>query len=139
MSEKGIEELDIRNATFEYHRLFQSGKQLFKVKATQKNVNYVILLTDKENRVYVAHECRILRNEANKRLVASSLSVDEKNNADTIDDTSNIHSVELGTSKNLQSSIKSSTLLDNIRWVSLVWIFLVKIRNYPDVKMQMSY
>ena len=114
---------------------FSQENNYFKIKSTQKNVNYVILLTDKENHVYVAHECRILRNEANKRLVASSLNVEEKNNADTIDDTSNIYSVELGTSKNLQSSIKSSTLLDNIRWVSLVWIFLVKIRNYPDVKM----
>ena len=49
------------------------------------------------------------------------MNVDEENDADTIDETSNIYSVEFGISENLQPSIKSSTLLDNVRWVSLVW------------------
>ena len=49
------------------------------------------------------------------------MNVDEENNADTIDETSNIYSVEFGISENLQPSIKSSTLLDNVRWVPLVW------------------
>ena len=45
---------------------------------------------------------------------------DEGNNADIIDKTSNMYSVESEISENLQPVIKSSTLLGNVRWVSLV-------------------
>ena len=62
------------------------------------------------------------------------MNVDEENNADTIDETSNIYSVELGISENLQPSIKSSTLLDNIRWISLVWRCFGKNSKFSSCK-----
>ena len=77
--------------------LFYQEKQITTKVTKSKLCNS---LTGEKNLVYVAHESRLLRNEANERLVAS-LNKHEDNNADTIDDTSNIYSVKLGISENL--------------------------------------